>query len=48
MEEYFYILIGIPIAWMIGCLAYQFTNLIYIWMQNKWVDIKNKEFHLWD
>tara|TARA_R100001594_G_scaffold40728_1_gene72741 strand:- start:306 stop:452 length:147 start_codon:yes stop_codon:yes gene_type:complete len=48
MEKYFFILIGIPIVWMLMCLGYQLGELIYIWMKSKWSDIKDKETSLWD
>ena len=48
MDEYFYILIGIPIAWMVICLGYQLCNLIYIWIKMKLSDVKDKEYQLWD
>ena len=48
MEKYFFILVGIPLAWMMLCLGYQMCQLIYIWMQSKWDDVKTKETSLWD
>jgi len=48
MENYFYILIVIPLAWTLICLSYELFNLIYIWIKSKLQDIKNKEYQLWD
>ncbi len=48
MDKYFIILISIPLAWMVLCLGYQLGHVIYLWMQGKWTDIKNKEYSLWD
>ncbi len=48
MENYFYILIAIPLAWILMCLSYELFNLISIWVKSKLQDIKDKEYSLWD
>ena len=48
MENYIYIVLGIPIAFFLGTLGYQIITLIYLWLKYKIENIKIKEYNLWD
>jgi len=48
MEKYFLYLILFPVVWFLCMLSYQIINLIYLWSKDKFSDIKEKEFQLWD
>ena len=48
MENYVYIILGLPIVFFLGTLGYQILHLFYLWIKYKLENIKIKEYQLWD